>query len=135
MILINKDEVNNAIDSILSYQVNSREEEDSLMLCEDDVRSVTQDAMDIVALVDRSVGSLEALAQCVQSEIAFIKRLVPITHSAYTVDFSVRNDLLMAELSIAADLLRKEIGDSPVRMGVHYSNESPITITVIMGLK
>ncbi len=100
-----------------------------------DIDGVTCEASEVVALSRQSNESLEQLAQGIQQEIAFVKRVTTVRNANYAVSFSVSRELLMAEISIASDIIRQEVGDSPVKMGLSFVDGNTQRIIVIIGRK
>lgn len=135
MILVNKEDVRTAIDTVVSSGEKGEDVESYITLDKLDIDGVTSEASEVVALSRQSNESLEQLAQGIQQEIAFVKRVTPVRNANYAVLFSVSRELLMAEISIASDIIRQEVGDSPVKMGLSFVDGNTQRIIVIIGRK
>ena len=135
MILVNRDDVRTAIDTVICGGEIGKGVEPYITLDRNDIDALTGAATEVIALVRQSRETLEQLAQGIQQEIAFVKRLIPERNADYAVSFLVSRELLMAEISIASDIIRQEVGDSPVKMGLSYVNGERQQIVVIIGRK
>lgn len=135
MILVNREDVRTAIDTVVSSGEKGEDVESYITLDKLDIDGVTSEASEVVALSRQSNESLEHLAQGVQQEIAFVKRVTPVRNANYAVSFSVSRELLMAEILIASDIIRQEVGDSPVKMGLSFVDGNTQRIVVIIGWK
>ena len=135
MILVNRDDVRTVIDTVVCVGEIGKDVEPYITLDRCDIERLSSEASEVVALVRRSGESLEQLAQGIQQEIAFIKRLTPERVATYAVSFSVSRELLRAEISIASDIIRQEVGDSPVKMGLSFVDGNTQRIIVIIGRK
>lgn len=135
MILVNSEDVKTAIDTVVYGGELGEGVEPYIAIDRCDIEGLTGAASEVVALVRQSQESLEKLAQGIQKEIAFVKRLTPVMEAIYAVSFSVSRELLMAEISIASDIIRQELGNSPVKMGLTFVNGDRQQIVVIIGRK
>ena len=133
MILVNRDDVKTVIDTVVCSEEIGEGIEPYITLDRCDIERLSSKASEVVALVRQSEGSLEQLAQGIQQEIAFVNRLTPVRIANYVVSLSVSRELLMAEISIASDIIRKEVGDSPIKMGLTFVDGDMQRIVVIIG--
>lgn len=135
MILVNREDVRTAIDTVVCGEEIGEGIEPYITLDICDIERLSSKASEVVALVRQSEGSLEQLAQGIQQEIAFVNRLTPVRSANYVVLLSVSRELLMAEISIASDIIRKEVGESPIKMGLTFVDGDTQRIVVIIGRK
>lgn len=136
MILVNRTEVEPVISSMLCMEECEGQDETYISIDEESLKKASEGAGETLALVQKADEPLEKMAESLSQEIAFVQKRQEA--AAYDCLVAIRSysDVLMSELCIVSDLLRKAAGESPLKVGLKYIERTGLqSITMLMRKK